>query len=89
VVVAVALIPLALSIVAMLVSGGAAYAAWRARHLARDLASRYADAIALIILVARADPPVAHRDIVAACERLITAHKIVATCTSTSTGRIH
>ena len=72
----------------------AAYLAWRARRVVRDLAAhhetlttRYAGAIAVIVLVARADPPVAHPQVIALCERILAEHQIEQA--TVTTGRVH
>jgi hypothetical protein len=76
----------ALSMAAAAVSAFTAWVAWRARRRAEELTSRYADAVALIALMARAEPPLVAPEVRAACERLLGAHGVEVQITS---DRIH
>lgn len=79
--------PVALSITSAAVSSGAAWVAWYTRRRVERLTSRYADAVALIALIARADPPVAAPEVRAACDRLLVAHGVDVTISNG--GRVH
>jgi hypothetical protein len=80
------MIALVVSVLAAIVSGCAAVAAWRQRRYVQHLADRYAEAIGLVAIVARADPPVAAPEVRAACDRLLVAHGVEVSITG---GRVH
>jgi cytosine/adenosine deaminase-related metal-dependent hydrolase len=73
------MISLGLSIAAVILSVAAAYTGRRVLRHSEQLASRYADAIALVVLVARSEPPVADPELRAACDRLLARHGIEVT----------
>ena len=78
---------LALSLAAVIVSSAAAVSAWRQRRRIEQLTSRYADAVAIVALIARAEPPLAASEVRAACERLLDAHGV--NVTISNGGSIH
>jgi hypothetical protein len=59
-------------------SGVSAALTWRTWRELRALRQRYAEALALIALAARAEPAIAAPELRASCERLLTAHQVTA-----------
>jgi hypothetical protein len=70
------MIALALSVTALIISIGAATASRSQRRRVEVLTDRYAEAIALVALIARVDPPIPLHDIRVACDRLLTLHGV-------------
>jgi len=81
---------LVLSLVAVVTSGVSAFVAWQAQRRAAVLVERYAEAIAVVAFVARADPPVAAPYVRTKCAQILAAHQVDVTFTVEQVdGRVH
>jgi hypothetical protein len=68
----------------------AAWHTWRIRCAHDALAQQYTEALALLVLAARAEPPIAVPEYRAACARLLDARGVTATViTSRADDTIH
>jgi hypothetical protein len=77
------------SLVAAVAASVSALLARRARRHAEELARRYAEAIAVVAFVARADPPIAAPELRAVCERVLADHHVDVTFETLDRGRVH